>query len=63
VDPRFNNSARQLLERDIRHLCSFFGRSGLERDPEQIAADLWTSFEHADLWLEPSGLEPPRRST
>jgi RIO kinase 1 len=53
IDPRFNNSARELLERDVRNLCSFFARLGLDRDPEPIAADLWTGFEHADLWVEP----------
>jgi RIO kinase 1 len=53
IDPRFHTSARELLERDIRNLCSFFARLGIERDPDPIADDLWTGFEHADLWIEP----------
>ena len=53
IDPRFHNEARDLLARDVRNLCSFFARLGVDRDPDAIADDLWTGFEHADLWIEP----------
>jgi RIO kinase 1 len=53
IDPRFNNNARELLARDVRNICSYFERLGVTSDPDRIAADLWTGFEFADLWVEP----------
>ena len=61
VDPRFNPNARELLGRDVRNICAWAERAGVVRDADTIAADLWTSWEFADLvpegaidpeWLE-----------
>jgi RIO kinase 1 len=49
IDPRFNANAPELLARDVRNLCTFFRRMGVERDADRIASDLWTGFEFADL--------------
>lgn len=61
VDPRFNPNARDLLARDVRNICSWASRAGVERDAEKIAADLWTSWEFADLvpegMIDPAWLE------
>ena len=57
VDARFNDDARELLMRDVANLCRAFERLGVRRDPERIAADLWTGFEYADLWVEPGGTD------
>ena len=54
IDPRFNANAPELLARDVGNLCTFFRRMGVERDAERIASDLWTGFEFADLWVEPT---------
>jgi RIO kinase 1 len=46
VDPRFNRSARSLLERDLRNLAKYFERYGLEVDSDRIAADLWRRWQN-----------------
>jgi RIO kinase 1 len=51
VDPRFNNNAPTLLTRDVRNVCAYFSRWGVDEDPDALAADLWTSWELADLWV------------
>lgn len=54
VDARFNNNAPDLLRRDVCNLASYFNRSGLTLEGEQIAADMWTAWEFADLWVDDS---------
>lgn len=50
VDPRFNKQARALLERDVRNVCAYFQRLGVEAArPEPITADLWRRFMRAKL--------------
>lgn len=49
VDPRKNRHARALLERDLQRVGEHFERAGLRRPWGRIAADLWTSWEFADL--------------
>ena len=61
VDPRFNRSARSLLERDVRNLCRHFERYGLVHQPERIAARLWSAWMRGDLRYATVGPEdwPP----
>jgi len=49
VDARFNNAAPRLLERDLRNLATFFGRSGLEVDVPRTFVDLWTRYQRGEL--------------
>lgn len=49
VDPRSNTHARELLTRDLRNICRYFGRYGLEADHTTIADDLWRRFTLGDL--------------
>ncbi|MGI8424388.1 MAG: RIO1 family regulatory kinase/ATPase [Chloroflexota bacterium] len=49
VDPRENTKARHLLERDLRNICQYFARHGVERDWSRIAANLWGRFRYGDL--------------
>ena len=49
VDPRFNHSARALLDRDLRNLASYFGRRGVEFDWRRRAADLWRRWLNSEL--------------
>ena len=49
VDPRFNHSARALLERDLRNLAAYFGRCGVALDWRRHAADLWRRWLNSDL--------------
>lgn len=44
VDARTNPNAFMLLERDIRRVCEYFGRFGLERDPVALTLDLWEPY-------------------
>ena len=49
VDPRFNTSARMLLERDLANVCEYFARAGVACHPGRIASDLWRRFMRAEL--------------
>jgi len=49
VDPRKNRHAPALLERDVQRICDHFARFGVRSSPERLAADLWTSWQFADL--------------
>jgi len=43
VHPDENRDAYRILCRDVRRICEYFARQGVEADAERIAADLWTS--------------------
>ena len=49
VDPRFNRSARALLDRDLRNLASCFGRAGAAFDWRREAAELWRRWLNSEL--------------
>jgi RIO kinase 1 len=49
VDLKGGEDPWPLLLRDVRNICTHFGRQGLERDPEEIAADLWERYQGAEL--------------
>lgn len=49
IDPRFNTSARDLLERDLRNLIQAFRRFGADADAGAIANRLWQRFRYGDL--------------
>jgi RIO kinase 1 len=40
VETRHNNSAVDLLHRDLQNLCNYFSRQGLERDPGELVSKL-----------------------
>lgn len=44
VDPRFNHSARGLLERDLGNVCRYFTRYGVEADADRLVRRLWGRF-------------------
>jgi RIO kinase 1 len=49
VDPREHREAEELLRRDVARICESFARSGVERDAEAVADDLWVGWTFADL--------------
>jgi RIO kinase 1 len=49
VDPRKNRHARGLLERDLFRVCEHFEKLGVVCSAGQLTADLWTSWQFADL--------------
>jgi RIO kinase 1 len=49
VDPESNPNARELLTRDVDHLCRFFARFGLRADAEALASGLWRRFLRREL--------------
>jgi RIO kinase 1 len=49
VDAKKNRFGASLLERDVRRICEYFERHGVNRPAGRIAADLWTGWEFADL--------------
>jgi RIO kinase 1 len=49
VDPRKNRHARTFLHRDVERVCEWAERFGVHAPAGRITADLWTSWEFADL--------------
>jgi RIO kinase 1 len=49
VDARTNRNAHMLLDRDIDHLCRYFARYGIDRDPRRLADSLWNRYLLAKL--------------
>ncbi len=49
VDAFDNPSARSLLARDIRNVCRYFARYGVDADPSRLADDLWERFLGREL--------------
>ena len=49
VDARFNDSAFELLSRDIQRVCTFFEQHGIRHDARRLAIDLWTRYQRAEL--------------
>lgn len=49
VDPRKNQHARALLERDVRNVCRHFARYGPARDPEEFVAGLWERYRLGEV--------------
>ena len=49
VDPRKNQHARVLLERDVRNICRHFARQGIVRDPGEFVDGLWERYRLGNL--------------
>ena len=49
IDPRKHPNAFDLLSRDVRNVCSWFERRGVQADSDGLAQDLWTAWTFADL--------------
>lgn len=49
VDARTNPNARELLARDLAHLCRHFARYGVEEDAADLTEDLWSRYAYARL--------------
>jgi RIO kinase 1 len=43
ISPTGHRSAYQIFSRDVRRVCEYFARQGLQTDPSRLAADLWRS--------------------
>jgi RIO kinase 1 len=46
IDSRFNSNARDLLQRDLANVCSYFERYGICSDPARIAKKMWGAYQH-----------------
>jgi len=49
VDPRFNQDALSILDRDVANVCRFAARYGIDADAYRITRELWGRFLRADL--------------
>jgi RIO kinase 1 len=49
VDPRKNRHARSFLHRDVERVCEWAEGFGVRSPAGRITADMWTSWEFADL--------------
>ena len=49
VDVRFNQSAFELLRRDLANICGFFEQHGVKSRPTELAAELWDRYQRAEL--------------
>lgn len=43
VNPHDNRNALRIFERDVRHVCEYFARQGVECAPARLSAELWTA--------------------
>jgi RIO kinase 1 len=44
TDSRANPSARVIFQRDVRRICEYFARQGVERDADALARWLWKRY-------------------
>jgi RIO kinase 1 len=49
VDARTNPAACDLLFRDVRNVCGYFARYGMNADAGEIAGSLWTRYIRGEL--------------
>lgn len=49
ADPRFNKKARELFERDVRNIASYFKKCGVRFDEERWVAQTWQRFHYSRL--------------
>jgi RIO kinase 1 len=49
IDPRFSQSAYEMLERDITNVSKYFGKHGVEFDPARYTRQLWNRWRFGDL--------------
>lgn len=45
VDTQTNDAALDLLIRDVERICQYFGRYGIQVDPNALAVDLWVHHQ------------------
>ena len=55
TDVLTNTNATFILQRDIKRICEYFARQGVQSDPDGFMADLWDRC----VGIEPSDLLPP----
>ena len=49
VDPRFNDAALSLLDRDVDNICRYFERFGVRADAYAISRGMWGKFLRSEL--------------
>jgi len=54
INPEQNRNAFSIFERDVKRICEYFSKQGIEVDGEQIAAKIWMSHQF------PRFQEPPK---
>jgi RIO kinase 1 len=47
ITPEQNPSAYPIFERDVTRVCEYFIQHGLKLQPRQLAASLWTEYNHS----------------
>ena len=49
VDVQGNPDAREILGRDIQRVCEYFGRQGVDSEPDAITDRLWSLYGSGDV--------------
>ncbi len=60
TEARSNPNARDIFARDVRRLCEYFARYGIQRNPDALASSLWNRFwrvSEADILADLSRLD------
>jgi len=52
INPHQNRNAFSIFERDVKRICQYFAKQGLEVDAKQTAAQLWMSHQ-CPIFQEP----------
>lgn len=59
VIPESNPSSWGIFQRDVTRVCQYFAAQGVDCNPKQLAADLWTSHGHRVFEkIHPKYLDP-----
>ncbi len=49
IDARTSPHAYDLLRRDVRNLCAWFARRGIQGDASRFSHDLWQRYQRGQL--------------
>ena len=59
VSPTANPNAYRIFARDVKRLCDYFAKQGVDSDPRRLARDLWAGTGHAERGSpDPRFLDP-----
>ncbi len=53
VSPRENKNGYMIFQRDVRRVCDYFARQGVQANPERLARELWEAHGHRVRAAEP----------
>jgi len=56
VSPKNNPDAFEIFSRDVKRVCDYFAKQGVDSDPRRIASDLWVGYGFPEKESVPQSL-------